>query len=316
MKVLKGLVLTMLVSTATIIAMDASVDGNSLTTDGLTIGQTVAKTAVLGTVGDNLVISADGGVVHDHGVAGSIILADTVDHTSVIALSSTEVAAISLTRLMTEGSVDENTSSVLSTVLSTLGKGTNSTEDAITALTGLTSGSELISVSVLNTIQSVLGVLTSEIAGVHTWKQTTTGILTAHDIGSEVIAGSEGTAVSSFFTLTKHEVATIELSRLVTDLTTRLNTFNPFTVSATTDQLTSVMDSVAGAYDALSSLVGSATSGLVDSDDDTGTHGGTVDDVSSSFMGLGIGTSGLQRQSTVAGVVVDEESNVDGGDLS
>ena len=55
---------------------------------------------------------------------------------------------------------------------------------------------------------------------------------------------------------------------------------------------------------------------MVDSDDDTGTHGGTVDDVSSSVMGLGIGTSGLQRKSTVAGVVVDEESNVDGGDLS
>jgi hypothetical protein len=116
------------------------------------------------------------------------------------------------------------------------------------------------------------------------------------------------------FSLTVNEVAKIDLSRLVTDLTTRLNTFNPFTVSATTDQLTSVMESVAGAYDALSSLVGSATSELVHSDDDKGTHGGTVDDVSSSVMGLGIGTSGLQRQSTVAGGV-DEESNVD-GDLS
>jgi len=305
MKVLKGLVLTMLVSTATIFAMDTSVS------EGITDGQTVAKTAVLGTVGDSLVISADGGVVHDHGVAGSIILADTVDHTSVIALSSTEVAAISLTRLMTEGSVDENTSSVLSTVLGTLGKGTNSTEDAITALTGLTSGSELISVSVLNTIQSVLGVLTSEIAGVHTWKQTTTGILTAHDIGSEVIAGSEGTAVSSFFTLTKHEVATIELSRLVTDLTTKLNTLNPFTLSATTEQITSVIASIAGTYDALSE-VDTATSEFVDSDDDTGD---VVGGLSSSVMGLGIGTSGLQRQSTVAGGV-DEESNVDEGDLS
>jgi hypothetical protein len=314
MKVLKGLVLTMLVSTATIIA-SVSEDGAELITDGLTSGQTVGRSTGVGT--DSLVIRADGGIVHDHGVAGSIILADPVDHTSVIALSSTEVAAISLTRLMTEGSVDENTSSVLSTVLSTLGKGTNSAEDAITALTGLTSGSELISVGVLNTIQSVLGVLTSEIAGVHTWKQTTTGILTAHDIGSDVSADSEGTAVSSFFTLTKHEVATIELSRLVTDLTTKLNTLNPFTVSATTtiDQLTGVMDSVAGAYDALSSLVGSATSELVDSDDDTGTHGGTVDDVSSSVMGLGIGKSGLQGQSTVAGQV-DQESRTEEGDLS
>jgi len=315
MKVLKGLVLTMLVSTATIIA-SVSEDGAELITDGLTSGQTVGRSTGVGT--DSLVISPDGGVVHAHGVAGgSIILADTVDHTSVIALSSTEVAAISLTRLMTEGSVDENTSSVLSTVLSTLGKGTNSAEDAITALTGLTSGSELISVGVLNNIQSVLGVLTSEIAGVHTWKQTTTGILTAHDIGSDVSADSEGTAVSSFFTLTKHEVATIELSRLVTDLTTKLNTLNPFTVSATTtiDQLTGVMDSVAGAYDALSSLVGSATSELVDSDDDTGTHGGTVDDVSSSVMGLGIGKSGLQGQSTVAGQV-DQESRTEEGDLS
>jgi len=195
--------------------------------------------------------------------------------------------------------------------LGTLGKGTNSTEDAITALTGLTSGSELISVSVLNTIQSVLGVLTSEIAGVHTWKQTTTGILTAHDIGSEVIAGSEGTAVSSFFTLTKHEVATIELSRLVTDLTTKLNTLNPFTLSATTEQITSVIASIAGTYDALSE-VDTATSEFVDSDDDTGD---VVGGLSSSVMGLGIGTSGLQRQSTVAGGV-DEESNVDEGDLS
>jgi len=315
MKVLKGLVLTMLVSTATIIA-SVSEDGAELISDGLTSGQTVGRSTGVGT--DSLVISPDGGVVHAHGVAGrSMVLTDTLDHTSVIALSSTEVAAISLTRLMTEGSVDENTSSVLSTVLSTLGKGTNSAEDAITALTGLTSGSELISVGVLNTIQSVLGVLTSEIAGVHTWKQTTTGILTAHDIGSDVSADSEGTAVSSFFTLTKHEVATIELSRLVTDLTTKLNTLNPFTVSATTtiDQLTGVMDSVAGAYDALSSLVGSATSELVDSDDDTGTHGGTVDDVSSSVMGLGIGKSGLQGQSTVAGQV-DQESRTEEGDLS
>ncbi|MEI7493368.1 MAG: hypothetical protein WCJ92_02080 [Alphaproteobacteria bacterium] len=312
MKVLKGLVLTMLVSTATIFAMDASVDGDSLTTDGLTTGQTGVKTIGLGTVGDSLVISADGGVVHDHGVAGSIILADTVDHTSVIALSSTEVAAISLTRLMTEGSVDEKTSSVLSTVLSTLGKGTKGTIDAITALTGLTSGSELISVGVLNTVQSVLGVLTSEIAGVHTWKQTPTGILTAYDIGSDVSADSEGSTV---FSLTVNEVVKIEASRSITDLATILNIFNPFTLSATTEQLTSVIDSVAGTYDAFSSLVGSATSGLVDSDDDTGTHGGTVDDVSSSVMGLGIGTSGLQRQSTVAGGV-NEESNVDEGDLS
>jgi hypothetical protein len=302
MKVLKGLVLTMLVSTATIFAMDTSVS------EVITDGQTVAKTAVLGTVGDSLVIRADGGIVHDHGVAGSMVLTDTVDHTSVIALSSTEVAAISLTRLMTEGSVEENTSSVLSTVLSTLGKGTNGTEDAITALTGLASGSELISVGVLNTIQSVLGVLTSEIAGVHTWKQTTTGILTAHDIGSDVSADSEGSTV---FSLTVNEVAKIELSRLVTDLTTRLNTFNPFTLSATTEQLTSVMDSVAGAYDALSE-VDTATSELVDSDDDTGD---VVGDLSSSVMGLGIGTSGLQRQSTVAGGV-DEESTVDEGDLS
>jgi hypothetical protein len=149
------------------------------------------------------------------------------------------------------------------------------------------------------------------VVGNHTWKQTTTGILTAYDIGSDVSAHSEGSTV---FSLTVNEVAKIELSRLVTDLTTGLNTFNPFTVSATTDQLKSVMYSVAGAHDALSSLVGSATSELVHSDDDTGTHGGTVDDVSSSVMGLGIGTSGLQRQSTVAGGV-DEESNVD-GDLS
>lgn len=298
MKVLKGLVLTMLVSTATIIA-SVSEDGAKLITDGLTSGQTVGRSTGVGT--DSLVISPDGGVVHAHGVAGgSIILADTVDHTSVIALSSTEVAAIRLTRLMTEGSVDKNTSSVLSTVLSTLGKGTNSAEDAITALTGLTSGRELISVGVLNTIQSVLGVLTSEITGVHTWKQTPTGILTAYDIGSDVSADSEGSTV---FSLTVNEVVKIEASRSITDLATILNTFNAFTLSATTEQLTSVIDSVAGTYDALSSLVGSATSKLVDSDD-------VVGGLSSSVMGLGIGTSGLQSQSTVAGGV-DEESNVD-----
>ncbi len=190
MKVLKGLVLTMLVSTATIFAMDTSVSEGI--TDGQTVAKTVAKTAVLGTVGDSLVISADGSIVPNQGVVGSIILADTVDHTSVMALSSTEVAAISLTRLMTEGSVDENTSSVLSTVLSTLGKGTNSTEDAITALTGLTSGSELISVGVLNTIQSVLGVLTSEIAGVHNLLQVVWALYNPEPV--QMVASNVGTS--------------------------------------------------------------------------------------------------------------------------
>lgn len=290
MKVLKGLVLTMLVSTATIIA-SVSEDGAELITDGLTSGQTVAKTAVLGTVGDSLVIRADGGIVHDHGVAGSIILADTVDHTSVMALSSTEVAAISLTRLI--GQVDTASKATIETVLGLLT--TNNVSGAIDVLETGTFTSVDTATGAVN-VGSVSDVLKSEVVGTHTWKQTTTGILTAYDIGSDVSAHSEGSTV---FSLTVNEVAKIELSRLVTDLTTRLNTFNLFTVSATTEQLTSVIDSVAGTYDAFSSLVGSATS-----------DGGTVDDVSSSVMGLGIGTSGLQRQSTVAGGV-DEESNVD-----
>jgi hypothetical protein len=305
MKVLKGLVLTMLVSTATIIA-SVSEEGTELTTDGLTSDQIVAQTRGIGTVGDSLEINTDGSIVPNQGVVGSIILTDTVDHTSVMALSSTEVAAISLTRLI--GQVDTASKATIETVLGLLT--TNNVSGAIDVLETGTFTSVDTATGAVN-VGSVSDVLKSEVVGTHTWKQTTTGILTAYDIGSDVSAHSEGSTV---FSLTVNEVAKIDLSRLVTDLTTRLNTFNPFTVSATTDQLTSVMESVAGAYDALSSLVGSATSELVHSDDDKGTHGGTVDDVSSSVMGLGIGTSGLQRQSTVAGGV-DEESNVD-GDLS
>ncbi len=308
MKVLKGLVLTMLVSTATIIA-SVSEEGTELTTDGLTSDQIVAQTRGIGTVGDSLEINTDGSIVPNQGVVGSIILTDTVDHTSVMALSSTEVAAISLARLI--GQVDTASKATIETVLGLLT--TNNVSGAIDVLETGTFTSVDAGTGAVN-VGSVSDVLKSEVVGTHTWKQTTTGILTAYDIGSDVSADSEGSTV---FSLTVNEVAKIELSRLVTDLTTRLNTFNPFTVSATTtiDQLTSVMDSVAGAYDALSSLVGSATSELVDSDDDTGTHGGTVDDVSSSVMRLGIGTSDLQRQSTVAGQV-DQESSTEEGDLS
>ncbi len=258
MKVLKGLVLTMLVSTATIFAMDASFVEGDLPSSG----QVAAKTRGGGT--GSIVI--DGNGVITLGQGGSIILANTEGQTSVVALSSREVAAISLSRLITAGGIDENTSFVLSTALSTLGKGTNSAEDAIAALTGLTTGGG-VSVETYARVQSVVDVLNSEIEGVHTWMQTPNGMLTDR---AETGVSSEGIVVgTTLFSLTANEVNRIELSRLVADLATKLNGLNIFTLSATTEQLTRVMGNVADTDDALSSLVGFASE-LVDSDADTG----------------------------------------------
>ena len=240
----------------------------------------------------SIVIDGNGVITRNQDVAG-----DTIDRTSVIPLSSREVAAISLKRLITAGGIDENTSFVLSTALSTLGKVTNSTEDTITALTGLTSGSEQISVGVLNTIQSVLDVLTTETLGMRTWMQTPNGMLTDR---AETGVSPEGIVVgTALFSLTANEVNTIELSRLVADLATKLETFNPFTLSVTTEKLTSVMDSVAGTYDALSSF------------DDADT--GDVVDLSLSVMQSGIGTNGLQRQSSLPAGVAEEINTAEGG---
>ena len=279
MKVLKGLVLTMLVSTATIFAMDASEEGVLLITDGLASSQIAAKTTGFDTV--------------------------TEGQTSVVALSSREVAAISLKRLITAGGIDENTSFVLSKALSTLGKVANTTEDTITALTGLTTGGG-VSVETYARVQSVVDVLNSEIEGVHTWMQTPNGMLTDR---AETGVSSEGIVVgTTLFSLTANEVNRIELSRLVADLATKLNGLNIFTLSATTEQLTRVMGNVADTDDALSSLVGFASE-LVDSDADTG----DVVDLSLSVMQSDIGTSGLQRQSSLPAGVAEESNTAEVG---
>ena len=275
MKVLKGLVLTMLVSTATIFAADPSLVEGDLSTSG----KVAAKTTGFDT--GSIVIDDNGVITRNQDVAG-----DTIDHTSVIPLSSREVAAISLSRLITAGGIDENTSFVLSTALSTLGKGTNSAEDAIAALTGLTTGGG-VSVETYARVQSVVDVLNSEIEGVHTWMQTPNGMLTDR---AETGVSPEGMVVgTTLFSLTAKEVNTIELSRLVADLATKLETFNPFTLSATETEI--VMDSMARTYDAIN---------VVNAEAD-------VVDLSSSVMGLGIVTSSLP-----AGVA-EESNTAEGG---
>jgi len=94
MKVLKGLVLTMLVSTATIFSMDVSSFGDLLTTDVLKSSQTVAQTTEVGTVGDSLLIGE------------STAFSATVGQTSVVALSPVEVATVILFRIGNNGAID------------------------------------------------------------------------------------------------------------------------------------------------------------------------------------------------------------------
>ena len=211
MKVLKGLVLTMLVSAATIFAMDVFVEGDLLTTSG----QQVAKITELDT--DSIVIGANGGITHDHGVAESIILADTEGQTSDMALSSVEVSIITLSRLMNESGVDKNTSSVIAALIA-LGKGAKVTDDAITVLSGLTSASGVISVGAYTTLQSVLNVLNSKIKGTPKWNVTSAGVITPSGVGSTDLEASP-------FTVTAGERVAIKLSREISSIAEELNSF-------------------------------------------------------------------------------------------
>lgn len=304
MKLLKGLVLTMLVSTATIFSMETSFcERDPLTTDGLTSGQTGVKTTGLGTVGDSLGNSQSVGDVVDE----STTFADTVGQTSVIALSPVEVSTTILTRLANNDSLDENTSSVLSTVLSSLGKGTKGTVDAITALTELTSGNGEISVGIYTTLRSVLDVLTSEVIGTPIWNVTTTGVITPSSVVSTDFDASKvdslvdsGSAVgTSQFTVTTSELAAINLSRGISSTVDALSSFTLSTLLKTNISKTAAgnfVESMFRSVDRLETLTNGGT--LVDSDDDTGTHGATVDDLSSSVMELGLGTGGNVVTST------------------
>ena len=206
MKVLKGLVLTMLVSAATIFAMDVFVEGDLLTTSG----QQVAKITELDT--DSIVIGANGGITHDHGVAESIILADTEGQTSDMALSSVEVSIITLSRLMNESGVDKNTSSVIAALIA-LGKGAKGTDDAITVLSGLTSA-----IGAYTTLQSVLNVLNSKIKGTPKWNVTSAGVITPSGVGSTDLEASP-------FTVTAGERVAIKLSREISSIAEELNSF-------------------------------------------------------------------------------------------
>ena len=264
MKVLKGLVLTMLVSTATIFSMNSSfVDDDSLTTDGLTIDQ-------IGVVGDSVVVGAYGNVVD-----GSTTFADTVGQSSPIPLTSVEVSTTILTRLANNDSLDKTTRSVVSTVLSSLGKGTNSTEDAITALTGLTSGSELISVGVLNTIQSVLGVLTSDIAGTPTWNVTTTGVITPSGVVFTDLeaSGVDSGVILGEFTVTASEEAAINLSRAITTASDALGLFTLSSLlkaSIDTKTAEDTVNVIFATLDRLDAIIHDTTTDVVDavSDDE------------------------------------------------
>ena len=203
MKVLKGLVLTMLVSTATIFAMDAFDEGDLLTTSG----QQVAKITELDT--DSIVIGDDGNITNGRGVAGSITLEVTEGQTSDMALSSVEVFIITLSRLMNE--------SVIAALIA-LGKGAKGTDDAITVLSRLTSASGVISVGAYTTLQSVLNVLTSKIKGTPKWNVTSTGVITPRGVGATDLEASP-------FTVTAGECVAIELSREISSIAEELNSF-------------------------------------------------------------------------------------------
>ena len=211
MKVLKGLVLTMLVSTATIFAMDAFDEGDLLTTSG----QQVAKITELDT--DSIVIGDDGNITNGRGVAGSITLEVTEGQTSDMALSSVEVFIITLSRLMNESGVDKNTGSVIAALIA-LGKGAKGTDDAITVLSRLTSASGVISVGAYTTLQSVLNVLTSKIKGTPKWNVTSTGVITPRGVGATDLEASP-------FTVTAGECVAIELSREISSIAEELNSF-------------------------------------------------------------------------------------------
>ena len=213
MKVLKGLVLTMLVSTATIFAMDAFDEGDLLTTSG----QQVAKITELDT--DSIVIGDDGNITNGRGVAGSITLEVTEGQTSDMALSSVEVSIITLSRLMNESGVDKNTGSVIAALIA-LGKGAKGTDtdDAITVLSRLTSASGVISVGAYTTLQSVLNVLTGKIKGTPKWNVTSTGVITPRGVGAADLEASP-------FTVTAGECVAIELSREISSIAEELNSF-------------------------------------------------------------------------------------------
>jgi len=194
-----------------------------------------------------------------------------------------------------------------------LGKGTQGTEDAIAALRGLTTGDSTID----STIQCVLGVLTTEIAGTPIWNVTRTGVITpsslvltdleALEVDSGVISG--GTQ----FTVTPSEEAGIILSRGAASSVAALNSFTLSSLLNTkisTSAATRFVDRLFTDMDDLETI---ANGTFVDSDGDIGTDDGPVAslvaNLSLSFMGLG-----LQRQSTVAGGV-DQESSTEEGDL-
>jgi len=343
MKVLKGLVLTMLVSTATIFPAtfeDAEGLNNSFQQSGT-------------------------GSLH-----ASIIIPDQAVKTS-IALSSTEAAATILARLIGTEGVGEETSTALSTALNMLGADTSG---AIEILQGLTSGASAFTGSGGITIQDVLDVLTSEVAsaGGRTLLDLTTDEATriefsrlvsdfstkfcifdiseasisieqftkakgdvtrAYDVLSHVlgvtselidsrgdlsaivmgidlqrqntVAASSGSVIEE--TAEISEATRIEFSDLVSDFTAKLKTFNPFTVSTISDSISTLTVSVAGAYDALSELVDFNSDLLVlepGVDSDD-----AVANLSLSVMGLG-----LQRQSSNA-CGVNEGSNANDGNL-
>ena len=138
MKVLKGLVLTMLVSTATIFPSAFEEDAQGLNND---------STKPLG-------ISTTGSL------DAAIITPDQAVKMS-IELSSTEAAATIRARLIGTEGVGEETSTALSTALNMLGADTSG---AIEILQGLTSGASAFTGSGGSTTQDVLDVLTSEVA--------------------------------------------------------------------------------------------------------------------------------------------------------
>lgn len=353
MKVLKGLVLTMLVSTATIFP-SAFEDAEGL---------------------NNFFQQSGTGSLH-----ASTIIPDQAVKTS-IALSSTEAAATILARLIGTEGVGEETSTALSTVLNMLDADTSG---AIRILQGLASGGNAFTGSGGSAIQDVLDVLTSEVASagaqVSTLLDLTTDEVTRiefsrlvsdftkvfstfnisnanvsieqftkakgdvtdaynalrHVLGEtsddssddlsaivmgidlqrqSTVAASSGSVIEE--TAEISQATRIEFSHLVSDFTAKLKTFNPFTVSTTSDLISTLTVSVAGAYDALSELVDYATLEFAKSDTGgTGGTGGTGDvvgDLSLSVMGLDIGTSGLQRQSSDACGIkeVDEGAGAD-----
>jgi len=355
MKVLKGLVLTMLISTATIFPAAFEEDAQGLNNDSI-------KPLGISTTGslDAAIITPDQAVKMP------------------IELSSTEAAATILARLIGTEGVGEETSTALSTALNMLGADTSG---AIEILQGLTSGASAFTGSGGSTIQDVLDVLTSEVAsaGGRTLLDLTTDEATriefsrlvsdfstkfcifdiseasisieqftkakgdvtrAYDALSHVlgvtselidsrgdlsaivmgidlqrqntVAASSGSVIEE--TAEISEATRIEFSDLVSDFTAKLKTFNPFTVS-TSDSISTLTVSVAGAYDALRELVDFNSDLLVlepgvDSDD----FGDAVANLSLSVMGLGLQTDGLQRQSSNA-CGVNEGSNANDGNL-